>query len=259
MIYKFFFWRSLFSYQTDGDLVGAQWDPREKYYSSLVRFCPVPSNYSKLHLSDLDKCWGMRGEQAVIEDLTILVSCHGWHADIIVRPAICDENHDLPFVGFGLAEQLLWGVADGCSRAGAPTPVTDPFDSVQHVLLHAVLVKAELQPLLIGVLHSSDACVGVWNLELLADVGHKLENRAEVAGADAAGAIDHEADVGGVEARLAASQPVGVAYPLHQGLHHLVEAEPAGHVDGIETTCPAHCLQGNMRINAMENRSACSC
>lgn len=199
----------------------------------------------------------MGGEQAVIDDLTILVSCHGWQADIIVRPAICDENHDLPLVGFGLAEQLLWGIADGRSRAGAPAPVADPFDGVQHVLLRAVLVKAELQPLLVGVLHGSDARVGVRDLELLADVGHKLENRAEVAGADAAGAVDHEADVGGVEARLAAGQPVGVTHPLHQGLHHLVQAEPARHIHGVETVCPAHCLRGNMRINAMEIQCAC--
>lgn len=195
----------------------------------------------------------------MIEDLTILVSCHGWHADIVVRPAICDENHDLPFVGFGLAEQLLRGITDGCSRAGAPTPVADPFDGVQHVLLRAVLVEAELQPLLVGVLHRPDARVGVGNLELLADVGHELQNRAEVAGADAAGAVDDEADVGGVEARLAAGQPLGVTHPLHQGLHHLVQAEPAGHVDGIETICPAHCLRGNTRINAVEIQSACSC
>lgn len=193
----------------------------------------------------------------MIEDLTILVSCHGWHADIIVRPAICDENHDLPFVGFGLAEQLLWGVADGCSRAGAPAPVTDPFDGVQHVLLGAVLVKAELQPLLVGVLHGPDACVGVGDLELLADVGHELEHGAEVAGAHAAGAVDDEADVGGVEARLAAGQPLRVTHPLHQGLHGLLQAEPAGHVDGIETAGPAHCLRGSTRINAMEIRSAC--
>lgn len=200
----------------------------------------------------------MRGEQAVIDDLTILVSCHSWQADIIVRPAICDENHDLPFVGFGLAEQLLWGVADGCSRAGAPTPVADSFDSVQHVLLRAVLVEAELQPLLVGVLHRPDARVGVRDLKLLADVGHKLEDCAEVAGADAAGAVDDEADVGGVEAGLAAGQPVCVTHPLHQGLHHLLEAEPAGHVEGIETICPAHCLHGNnMRINAMEVQFAC--
>lgn len=201
----------------------------------------------------------MRGEQAVMEDLTILVSCHSWQADIVVRPAICDENHDLPFVGFGLAEQLLWGIADGCSRAGAPTPVTDPFDSVQHVLLRAVLVEAELQPLLVGVLHSSDARVGVRNLKLLADVGHKLEDGAEVAGANAAGAVDHEADVGSVEAGLAAGQPVSVAHPLHQGLHRLVQAEPAGHVDRVETICPAHCLQGNTSINAVGIQSACFC
>lgn len=156
------------------------------------------------------------------EELTILVSCHGWHSDIIVRSAICNKNHDLPFVGFGFAEQLLWGVGDGCSRAGPTAPVTDPFNSTQHILLRAVLVKAELKPLLIGVLNSSDARVGVRNLKLLADVGYKLEDCAEVAGADAAGAVDYETDVSGIEARLAANQPIGVTDPLHQGLDNLV-------------------------------------
>lgn len=150
------------------------------------------------------------------------MSCHGWHSDIIIRPAICNENHDLSFVGFGFAEQLLWGIADGCSRAGPTTPVTDPFNSTQHVLLRAVLVKAELKPLLIGILNSSDAGVGVWNLKLFADVGYKLEDCAEVAGADAAGAVDYKTNVSWIEARLAANQPIGVADPLHQGLDHLV-------------------------------------
>lgn len=198
----------------------------------------------------------MQGKQAAIEGLTILVSCHGRHSDIVVRPAICNEDHDLSLVGFGFAEQLLWGVADGCSRAGPAAPVTDPLDSAQHVLLRAVLVEAELQPLLVGVLNGSDAGVRVRNLKLLADVGYKLENRAEVAGADAAGAVDDEADVSRIEARLAANQPIGVADPLHQGLDHLVEAEPTGHVDGVETICPAHCLRGNTRMDAMEIQPA---
>lgn len=99
--------------------------------------------------------------------------------------------------------------------------------------------------MLVGVLNCSDAGVGVRNLELLADIGYKLENCAEVAGADAAGAVDDKADVGRIEARLAANQPIGVADPLHQGLDHLVEAEPTGHIDGVETICPAHGLQGN--------------
>lgn len=150
------------------------------------------------------------------------MSCHGRHADIIVRPAICDENHDLPFVGFGFAEQLLCGIADGCSCAGPTTPVTDPFNSTQHVLLCAVLVEAELKPLLIGVLNSPDAGVGVRNLKLLADVGYKLQHCAKVAGADAAGAVDYKTNVSRIEARLAAGQPVGVTDPLHQGLDHLV-------------------------------------
>lgn len=130
-----------------------------------------------------------------IEELTVAVSCHGRHSDIVVRPAICNENHDLSFVGFGFAEELLRGVADGCSRAGATAPVADPFDGTQHVLLRAVLVKAELEPLLVGILNGSDAGVRVRNLKLLADVGYKLEDCAEVAGADAAGAIDYETDV----------------------------------------------------------------
>lgn len=123
------------------------------------------------------------------------MSCHGWHSDIIIRPAICNENHDLPFVGFGFGEQLLGGVADGCPCAGPTTPVTDPFDSTQHVLLSAVLVKAELKSLLIRVLDSSDAGVGVRNLKFLADVGYELEDSAEIASANTAGAIDYEANV----------------------------------------------------------------
>lgn len=150
------------------------------------------------------------------------MGCHGRHSDIIIRPAICNENHDLSFVGFGFAEQLFWRIADGCSCAGPATPVTDPFNSTQHVLLCAVLVKAELEPLLIGVLNGSDAGVSVGDLKLLADVGYKLEDCAEVAGANAAGAIDYETDVGWIEAGLAANQPIGVADPLHQGLDHLV-------------------------------------
>ncbi|KAI6071764.1 Striatin isoform X3 [Aix galericulata] len=93
----------------------------------------------------------------------------------------------------------------GClSRAAASTPKLSCYaaglelhDEVEpHVLLSAVLVKAELKSLLIRVLDSSDAGVGVRNLKFLADVGYKLEDSAEIASANTAGAIDYEADVG---------------------------------------------------------------
>lgn len=152
----------------------------------------------------------MEGEHVAIQELTISVSCHSRHSDVIVRPAIRNENHDLSFVGFGFAEQLLWGIADGCSRAGPTTPVTDPFNSTQDILLRAVLVKAELEPLLIGVLNSSDAGVSVRNLKLFADVCYKLQDCAEIVGANAAGAVDYKTNVSWIEARLAANQPLSV-------------------------------------------------
>lgn len=216
----------------------------------------MPLHHSRVYISDPNECGGME-EQIMMVELTILVSCQGWHSDIIVRPAIRNENHDLPLVGFGFGEELLRGIADGCPCAGSTTPVVDPFDSTQHVLLRAVLIEAELESLFVRVLNGSNAGVRVRNLKLLADVGYKLEDCAEVAGANAAGAIDHKTDVSRIKTCLAANQPVDITDPLHQGLDDLVEAEPAGHSDGIEAICSAHCLQNTTSTNAVEIQSAC--
>lgn len=139
-------------------------------------------------------------------------------SDVIIGAPICNNNHDLAFVGFGFAEELLRGVGDGSTGAGPATPVVDAFDGVQQLGLVVVLTKGKLQPLLVGVLHSTDPCVCVRDLKLTRDVGHKLQHRAEVAGPHAAGPVDDEGDVVGVEAGFAAHQPVCVTHSLHQRL-----------------------------------------
>lgn len=162
--------------------------------------------------------------------------------DIIVGAPVRDDDHDLAFVGFGFAEELLGGVSDGGARAGAAAPVVDAFDGVQQLGLVVVLAEGKLQPLLVGVLHSSDPGVRVRDLELPGDVGHKLQHRAEVAGPHAAGAVDDEGNVVGVEAGFAAHQPVRVAHSLHQGLHGLPQSKPAVDGQGEEAVCATHGL-----------------
>lgn len=163
-------------------------------------------------------------------------------SDIIIRAPICDDNHDLAFVGFGFAEKLLCGVGDGSSSAGPTAPVVDAFDGIQELSLVVVLAEGKLQPLLVGVLHSSDPRVCVRDLELTRDISHELQHRAEVSGSHAAGAIDDKSDVIGVEAGFAAHQAVCVAHPLHQGLHSLPQGKPARHRQREVAVCPTNSL-----------------
>lgn len=164
------------------------------------------------------------------------------HPDVIIRAPVSNDDHDLAFVGFGFAEKLLCGVGDGSASAGPAAPVVDAFDGVEQLGLVVVLAEAKLQPLLVGVLHSSDPRVGVGDLKLPRDVGHKLQHRAEVASPHATGAVDDEGDVVGVEAGLAAQQAVCVTHSLHQRLHGLPQGEPAGHGQGVEAVGPTHSL-----------------
>lgn len=163
--------------------------------------------------------------------------------DVIIRASVGNNDHDLTLVGFGFAEQLLCCIGDCGPGAGPAAPIVDALDGVQQLGLVVVLSKGELQPLLVGVLHGSHPRVRVRDLKLPGDVGHELEHRAEVAGAHAAGAVDHEGDVVGVETGLAAHQAVRVAHPLHQRLHGLSQSKPAVHGGGEEAVCPAHSLR----------------
>lgn len=164
-------------------------------------------------------------------------------SDIIVGASICDNDHNFAFVGLGLGEEFLGGESDGSSRAGAAAPVVDAFDGVEQLGLGVVLAEGELQPLLVGVLHGAHSRVCVGDLELSRDVGHKLEHRAEVASAHAAGAVDDKGDVVGVEAGFAANQSVCVAYSLHQRLRSFPQSEPARHGQGKEAVCATHGLR----------------
>lgn len=162
--------------------------------------------------------------------------------DVIVRAPVCDNDHDLTFVRFGFAKELVCCKGDGGPGAGPATPVVNALDGVQQLCLVIVLSKCELQPLLIGVLHGSHSCVCVRDLKLPCDVGHKLQHSAEVARPNAAGTVDHEGDVVGVEASLAAHQAVCVTHPLHQRLDGLSQSKPAVHRKGEEAVCSAHSL-----------------
>lgn len=163
--------------------------------------------------------------------------------DIIIGTAVRDDNHNLSLVWFGFAEELLSGVRDGGAGARAAAPVVDALDGIEQLGFGVILAKGELQPLLVGVLHGADASVRVGDLELARDVGHELQHRAEVARADAAGAVDDERNVIGVEAGLAAHQLVRVAHPLHEGLHGLPKGEPACHRQREEAVGATHGLR----------------
>lgn len=52
-----------------------------------------------------------------------------------------------------LPEQVLGGVADGCSGGRSPAHVGDPHHSVDGVLFVGVFKQAELQLLIVGELH----------------------------------------------------------------------------------------------------------
>ena len=169
------------------------------------------------------------------------------YPDVVVGAPIRDDDHDLALVGFGFAEELICGEGDGGTGAGPATPVVDAFDGVEQLAFVVVLAEAELQPLLVGVLHGPDPCVRVGDLKLSRDVGHKLQHSAEVAGSHAAGPINDKGDVVGVEAGFAAQQAVCVTHPLHQGLHGLPQSKPAVHRQRVEAICPTHSLwrEGN--------------
>lgn len=168
--------------------------------------------------------------------------------DVVIGTPVRNHNHDLAFVGFGLAEKLLRGEGDGGAGAGPAAPVVDALDGVEQVGLVVVLAEGELQPLLVGVLHGAHPRVCVRDLKLLRDVGHELQHGAEVAGAHAAGAVDDEGDVVGVEAGLAAHQAVSVTHPLHQRPHQLPQSKPAAHGQREEAAGPTHRLKERKRI-----------
>lgn len=170
---------------------------------------------------------------------------HGerWFPDVVVGATVRDDDHDLALVRFGFAEELLGGVRDGSASAGAAAPVVDTLDGIEQLGFGVVLAEGELQPLLIGVLHGTDARVRVGDLKLACDIGHELQHRAEVARAHAAGAVNDEGDVVSVKAGLAAHQPVRVAHSLHQGLHGLPQGEPAAHRQGEEAVGATHGLR----------------
>ena len=175
--------------------------------------------------------------------------------DVVVGTPVRDHNHDLAFVGFGLAEKLLRGVGDGGAGAGPAAPVVDALDGVEQVGLVAVLVEGELQSLLVGVLHSAHPRVRVRDLKLARDVGHELQHGAEVAGAHAAGAVDDEDHVVGVEAGLAAHQALRVTQPLGQRLRQLPHSKPAAHGQREEAVGPTHRLQGREREREREREA----
>lgn len=172
---------------------------------------------------------------------------------VIVRASVRDDNHDLTLVGFGFAEELVRGVRDGGSRTGSSAPVVYALDSVQQVGFVVVLSESELQPLLICVLYDSYTRVRVRDLELPRDVGDELEHGAEVPGSHAAGAVDDEGDVVGVQAGLAAHQAVGVTHTLHQRLNSFTQIEPARDRERVEAVGSAHSLQHKTRNKVFLN------
>lgn len=180
--------------------------------------------------------------------LTLALDGQGGLPDVVVGASVRDHDHDLAFVGFGLAEELLGGKGDGGAGAGAAAPVVDTLDGVEQVGLVGVLAEGELQPLLVGVLHRPHPGVRVRDLELPRDVGHELQHGAEVAGAHAAGAVDDEGDVVGVQAGLAADQAVGVTQPLHQRLRRLPQSKPAAHGQREEAVGATHGLKERRRL-----------
>lgn len=89
--------------------------------------------------------------------LTLVLDGQGWDPDIIVGAPVGDDHHDLSLAGLGLAEELLGSVSNGGPCAGATTPVADALDVGQNGGLGAMLPEAELQTLLIGLLHGAHA------------------------------------------------------------------------------------------------------
>lgn len=123
------------------------------------------------------------------------MSCCCRPLDIVIGSAICNQNHEFSLIRLGFAEELLKCIIDGCSRAGPSAPVVDSLDCIQDILLRAELIKAEFQPLLIGILDSSDSSVCVGNLKFFANVGYELEDSAEVSRANTAGSINDKSKV----------------------------------------------------------------
>lgn len=152
-----------------------------------------------------------------------------WSSDIIVAPPVSDNDHDLAFVGFGLAEQLLCCVGDSRSSTGPATPVINPLYGIKQISLVVVLPEGKLQPLFVRILDCADSCVRVRYLKLPCDVSNELQDGPEVPGAHRAGSVDDEGDVISVKAGLAADETVGVTHSLDKGLDCLPQGEPARH------------------------------
>lgn len=171
--------------------------------------------------------------------------CRGPH--VIVRATVCNDDHDLAFVGFGLAEELIGSKRDSRSCAGSAAPVVYTLDGVEQVSFVIVLSESKLQPLLVRVLYDSHARVRVRDLELPRHVRHELQHGAEVSRPHAAGAVDDEGDVVGVEAGLTAHQALCVAHSLHQRLRGFPQSKPARYREREEAVGPAHGLRSNKR------------
>lgn len=164
---------------------------------------------------------------------------------VIIGAAICNDDHDLAFVGFGLAEELISSECYSRSCAGASTPIVYTLDSVEQVSFVIVLFERKLQPLFVCVLHDSYTSVRVRDLKLPCHVCHKLQHGAEVSGPHTAGAVDDEGNVIGIETGLTAHQALCVAHSLDQGLHGFTQIKPALYREREKAVSPAHSLQSN--------------
>lgn len=175
--------------------------------------------------------------------LTFALNGERWRPDVVVGAPVSDDDHDLALVGFGFAEELLSGEGDGCPCAGAPAPVVDALDGVEQLGLVVMLAKRKFKPLLVGILDGAHARVRVGDLKLARHVGHELQHSTEVARTHAAGAIDDEGNVVGIQARLAAHQAVCVTDALDKRLHSFTQTKPAGDRQGEVAIGPADSLE----------------
>lgn len=93
---------------------------------------------------------------------------------------------------------------DGVSSGRSSAHVWDVLQGPQSIIFRDVVIEVELHPLVVGELDGTDARSDVRDVKVACDGDKKVQHKPEIPITYAAGAIDQEAQVYWVIARLAA-------------------------------------------------------
>lgn len=135
---------------------------------------------------------------------TLSLGGHCWPSHVIVRLSISNDDEELPVGARAGFKETPHCKVDGVSGGRPSAHVRDVLQGPQSVIFCGVVIEVELHSLVIGELDGTDARSDVGDVKGACDGDKKVQHKPKIPIAYTAGAIDQEAQVHRVIARLAA-------------------------------------------------------